>query len=291
VSDFFKFSNPLKSWSFRVACAMVLFGEVFITVSERQQAIIVQLGNPKRIIKEPGLHLKLPFIQRVIYFDQRLLSYDLPPQKIAVGDQKFLIVDVYTRYIITDPLVFYKSAGSELKVQQRLSSLIVGGIHKALGKIELSKLLSKERSSIISNIYNKVKEDSKAFGIDVIDVRISKTDLPKENSEAIFARMISERSMEAKQIRAEGEQKATEIVSQVDKECSIMFSEAKRKAQVLIGEGKAEAIKIKKNAYEKNKDLVSFMMAMETYKEGLKSGSSLLLSSDTEFMKRFFKND
>ncbi len=214
-----------------IVLGVVLFQSAFI-VQEINQAIVLQFGNPKRIITDAGLKFKLPFIQNVVYLDKRVLNLDNPPEEVIAADQKRLIVDAFARFQIIDPLKFYITVGNEMVARSRLSTIINSRIRGVLGTQELATLLSKDRAKQMSIIQNDVNEEAKSFGIKIVDVRIKRADLPQANSDAIFKRMQTERQREAKEFRAEGAEIAAKITSTADKDVTVLLANANKQSQI-----------------------------------------------------------
>jgi len=272
-----------------IVLGVVLFQSAFI-VQEINQAIVLQFGNPKRIITDAGLKFKLPFIQNVVYLDKRVLNLDNPPEEVIAADQKRLIVDAFARFQIIDPLKFYITVGNEMVARSRLSTIINSRIRGVLGTQELATLLSKDRAKQMSIIQNDVNEEAKSFGINIVDVRIKRADLPQANSDAIFKRMQTERQREAKEFRAEGAEIAAKITSTADKDVTVLLANANKQSQILKGEGDGQRNKIFANAFGKDPEFFSFYRAMQAYETALIGGeTSLVLSPDSEFFKFFGK--
>src|SRR5210317_75281 len=272
-----------------IVLGVVLFQSAFI-VQEINQAIVLQFGNPKRIITDAGLKFKLPFIQNVVYLDRRALNLDNPPEEVIAADQKRLIVDAFARFQIIDPLKFYITVGNEMVARSRLSTIINSRIRGVLGTQELATLLSKDRAKQMSIIQNDVNEEAKSFGIKIVDVRIKRADLPQANSDAIFKRMQTERQREAKEFRAEGAEIAAKITSTADKDVTVLLANANKQSQILKGEGDGQRNKIFANAFGKDPEFFSFYRAMQAYETALIGGeTSLVLSPDSEFFKFFGK--
>ena len=272
-----------------IVLGVVLFQSAFI-VQEINQAIVVQFGNPKRIITDAGLKFKLPFIQNVVYLDKRVLNLDNPPEEVIAADQKRLIVDAFARFQIIDPLKFYITVGNEMVARSRLSTVINSRIRGVLGTQELATLLSKDRAKQMSIIQNDVNEEAKSFGIKIVDVRIKRADLPQANSDAIFKRMQTERQREAKEFRAEGAEIAAKITSTADKDVTVLLANANKQSQILKGEGDGQRNKIFADAFGKDPEFFSFYRAMQAYETALIGGeTSLVLSPDSEFFKFFGK--
>ena len=261
------------------------------TVNEIQQAIILQFGDPKRVIQKAGLNFKLPFIQNVVLLDKRILNLDAPSEEIIASDQKRLIVDAFARFKIKDPLKFYISVGNERVARSRLSTIINSRIRGVLGKEELATLVSKERARLMDKITQDVNTEAAKLGIEIIDVRIKRADLPQANSEAIYRRMQTERLREAKEFRAQGAEIAQTIKSTADKEVTIILAEANKKSEILKGEGDGKRNKIFADAFGKDPDFFSFYRAMQSYEKSLIGGeTSLILSPDSEFFRFFGKS-
>lgn len=266
------------------AALFILFQSVFI-VMQTEQVIILQFGEYIRTIKEPGLSFKVPFVQSIVKIDRRLLSYDLPPRKITLGDQKFLVLDSCVRYRISDPLKFFKSVRNEQNAQNRLVPIIMGRMQSALGQSSLSELLSTKRIQILEEIVVGVREAVAEFGIELIDVRIRKADLPPENSKAIFGRMQSDREREAKLLRAEGEERALIIRADADKQVTNILSDARRQAMILEGNAEATATKLLTDAYGLDRSFAAFLQKMRLLQESIQSDTPLYLSTDSEALQ------
>ena len=260
------------------------------TVKEINQAIVLQFGDPKKVISDPGLQVKIPFIQNVVYLDRRILSLDPAPEEVIASDQKRLIVDAYARFKIVDPLKFYISVGDERVARSRLATIINSRIRSVLGKQSLATLLSEDRTKQMAIIQDGVNDEAEKFGITIIDVRIKRADLPQANSEAIYKRMQTEREREAKEFRAKGAEMAVTITSTADKEVTVLLANAKKQSEIMKGEGDGQRNKIFANAFGKDPEFFSFYRAMQAYEKALIGGdTSLILSPDSDFFK-FFGN-
>ena len=272
-----------------VVVVVVLFQSVFI-VKEINQAIVLQFGDPKKIISEAGLNFKLPFIQNVVFLDKRVLNLDNPPEEVIASDQKRLIIDAITRFQIVDPLKFYISVGNERVARSRLSTIINSRIRGVLGTQDLATLLSTERTKQMTIIRNDVNEEAKGFGIKIIDVRIKRADLPPANSDAIYKRMQTERQREAKEFRAQGAEIAAKITSTADKDVTVLLANAKKQSEIMKGEGDGQRNKIFADAFGKDPQFFAFYRAMQAYETALIGGeTSLVLSPDSAFFKFFGK--
>jgi modulator of FtsH protease HflC len=279
----------LKISIFVAVLTGLLIYSTFFIVKETQQAIVLQLGEPKKVYKDAGLYFKIPLIQNVHFLDKRVIDIDAPAEEVIALDQKRIIVDAYAKFIIKDPLKFYISVGNERIAQSRLASIINAKIRGVLGKENLVNLISTNRNKLMSQITKDVAEEAKDFGIDVIDVRIKRADLPSANSEAIFKRMQTERTREAKEFRAQGFEVGQTIKSIADKEAAIILADARKTAQITRGEGDGLRNKIFAEAFGRDPEFFSFYRAMQSYEKSLISGSetSLVLSPDSEFFRYF----
>ena len=270
--------------------AATAFFSIFI-VKEVNQAIVLQFGDPKRIITKPGLNFKLPFIQNVVFLDKRILNLDAPPEEVIASDQKRLIVDAFARFQIIDPLKFYISVGNERVARSRLSTIINSRIRSVLGTQRLQTLLSEDRTKQMALIQEGVNNEAEKFGIKIIDVRIKRADLPQANSDAIFARMQTERNREAKEFRAKGAEMAVTITSTADKEVTVILADAQKKSEIMKGEGDGQRNKIFADAFGRDPQFFGFYRAMQAYEKALIGGeTSLVLSPDSDFFKFFGKS-
>ncbi len=272
-----------------IVLAATAFFSIFI-VKEINQAIVLQFGDPKRIISTPGINFKIPFIQNVVFLDKRILNLDAPPEEVIASDQKRLIVDAFARFQIVDPLKFYISVGNERVARSRLSTIINSRIRSVLGTQRLQTLLSADRTNQMALIQDGVNNEAEKFGIKIVDVRIKRADLPPANSEAIYRRMQTERNREAKEFRAKGAEMAITITSTADKEVTVILAEAEKQSQIMKGEGDGQRNKIFADAFGKDPEFFAFYRAMQAYEKALIGGeTSLILSPDSEFFK-FFGN-
>ena len=258
------------------------------TMSEKQQGLVLQFGEPKRVVQDSGLNFKIPLIQNVVRYDKRILEYDLPIEEVIAVDKKRMLIDSFTRFKITDPLEFYKTVGSESNVRNRLNSNVISSLRRVVGTVTLDELLSENRSNIMIRIRDEVNNEASRFGIEIVDVRIRRADLPEANSQAIFERMISERVREAKEFRAKGSEIAQKIRAEADKDKTVILAEATRKSEILRGEGESSAISIYANAFEMDSDFYSFYRSMQAYGKVLgEDGTTMILSPDSEFLEFF----
>jgi membrane protease subunit HflC len=272
-----------------IAIGFLIYLSLF-TVKEINQAIVLQFGDPKRVIAQPGLKVKIPFIQNVVFLDRRILSLDPHPEEVIASDQKRLIVDAYARFKIVDALKFYISVGDERVARSRLATIINSRLRSVLGKQSLATMLSEDRTKQMAIIQEGVNAEAAKFGIEIIDVRIKRADLPQANSEAIYKRMQTEREREAKEFRAKGAEMAVTITSTADKKVTVILANAEKQSEIMKGEGDGIRNKIFADAFGKDPQFFSFYRAMQAYEKALIGGeTSLILSPDSDFFK-FFGN-
>lgn len=255
-------------------------------VDQTQRAIVLQLGKP--VTEEslgPGLHFKLPFVQNVVFFDSRILDYDAKPAEILTRDKKNMVVDNYTKWRIVDPLQFYRTVRSQQMAQARLDDIIYSELRVALGNYSLIEVVSDKRGVIMKEVTDTSNELVKEYGIEVVDVRIKRTDLPAENERAIFGRMRAERERQAKQYRSEGQEEASKIRAMAERERTILLADANRKSAMLRGQGEAEAIAIWAQALNKDKSFYEFTRSLEAYEKAFGAGGKLFLTPDMPFFK------
>lgn len=265
-----------------------LINSAIFTVTEGQQVMITRFGDPKDQITEPGLHFKLPMIDQTRFFEKRILNIDPPSEEVLLADQKRLVVDSFARYRITNMLAFFQTMNSETAAQQRLYTIINSALRSAMGKATLQNILSEKRDVLMETIQQSVNDETKRFGIEVVDVRIVRADLPEQVTQATFDRMRSEREREAREARAEGEQISIEIKSKADKDRTVLLAEAKRDSEILRGEGDRQAIEIYGKAFGQDPNFYAFYRSLQAYKSSLgKPDTTLLLSPDSDFLKYF----
>ena len=275
--------------SIAAVVVFVLANSLYV-VSQAEQAIVLQFGEPVRLVKEPGLKAKVPFIQKVVLYDTRLLNLDPPAQEVVLNDKKRLDVDSFTRYRIVDPLKFYQTVRTEYQAESKLKEIVNSSVRKILGRITLTELLSKQRTQIMADISSAVKADAEQIGVSVADVRIRRADLPIEVLQAINARMKTERERDAKEFRAEGQQQAQQIRAKADKERTIILAEANKQAQILRGEGDKEAIDLWNKAAGRDSRFYAFYRSLEAYRKALANkDTSFVVGPDSEFFK-YLKN-
>lgn len=268
-----------------VGLLLILGASPFFVVDLTQSAIVVQLGKPVRSITEPGLQWKVPFIQDVTYFDKRLLDYDSGAQDVITKDKKTLLIDNFAKWRITDPLKVYQAFQNQRSAYKRLDDIIYSELRVEVGRHYLSEIVSKTRSDIMAIVTKRGNEKAAAYGIEIVDVRIKRADLPEQNEKAVFARMQAEREREAKQYRAEGAEEAQKIRSEAEKDREILLAEAFKTAEELRGEGDAKAFKQYADAYRQDPKFFEFTRSMEAYKKTFNGRSTFILTPDSEFFK------
>ena len=270
-----------------VLALIVAYGTLF-TVYQTRQALVVRLGEPVRVITEPGLHYKIPLIDSVITIDKRILDLENPAQEVIASDQKRLVVDAFARYRIKDVLKFYQTVGNVEFANSQLSILLNSALRRVLGEATLTQVVRDQREHLMARVRDQLNTEAQAFGIAVVDVRIRRADLPEQNSQAVYQRMQTERQQEAAQYRAEGAQKAQEIRAKADRDVTVLLAEAQSKGERTRGEGDGERNRIFADAYGRDPDFFAFYRSMQAYEAGLRANDTrMLLKPDSEFF-RFF---
>jgi membrane protease subunit HflC len=271
-----------------IAVAIVLYflgASPLFVVDITQTAIVVQLGKPVRNVTEPGLYLKIPFIQEVTYFDKRLLDYDSDAQDVITQDKKTLLLDNFAKWRITDPLKVYQAFQSQRGALQRLHDIIYSELRVELGRHDLLEIVSSSRAELMRVVTQRSNEKASVYGIEIQDVRIKRADLPEQNEKAVFARMQAERERQAKQYRAEGAEEAQKIRSEAEKDREIILAEAYKESEELRGGGDAKAFRIYADAYRQDPKFFEFTRTMEAYKKTFKDRSTVVMSPDSEFFR------
>jgi membrane protease subunit HflC len=267
--------------------AAAVYASAFI-VHQNEQALVLEFGKPKRVIKEPGLNWKLPLVETVDIFEKRILDIDTEPLEVIAADQKRLVVDAFARYKIVDPLKFYQTIRYEGAVSSRLDPIIEAALRRVLGAAAFVDLVREKREELMRRIAQQVNAEGQALGLEVVDVRIKRADLPEQNQKSVFDRMRAEREREAAEFRAQGTAEANRIRATADREATVIKAEATRKGEELRGEGDAERNRIFAEAFGKDPDFFGFYRSMQAYEEALKSGDTrLVLSPDSPFFKYF----
>jgi membrane protease subunit HflC len=271
-----------------VAAAVVLLASgSFFTVHQTQTALVVQLGNPQRVVTAPGLNFKVPFIQSVEYYDARILDLDPPGQDMVLVDQRRINVDSFARYKIVDPLKFFQTVRSETGFRDRFGNILNGAVRDRVGRIDLKGLLDAERNQLMRDITEAVRRRAPEFGIEVVEVRIGRTDLTEQVLQSTYNRMRSDRVAEAAQARGLGQESKSRIEAEADRERTVILAEAEKEVQIQLGTGEAESRKILNAAQGKDAEFYSFFRAMEAYRGSIGSGTTMVLSPDSEFFKFF----
>lgn len=270
-----------------IVLGIFAFSSLF-TVHQTRQALVLQFGGWKRTITEPGLYVKLPFLQNVVEYDRRILSFDPPAETVILSDQKRMIVDAFVRYQIDDPLRFYQTVRSEAGVLSRLNGVVDSSLRGVLGNVTLLTVLSDERTKIMNDIKIRVNEVAQRFGIKIVDVRLRRADLPDQAAQAIYARMRSEREREAREARAQGFEKAQEIRSSADRERSVLLAEAEKHSEITRGVGDKTAIRIYAEAYGADPEFYAFYRSMQAYRKAFADDdTTMVLSPDSDFFRYF----
>lgn len=267
-----------------IALLMFLSTALYI-VDETEQAVVTQFGRFIKTVTEPGLHVKIPFIQQVTFFDDRVLGYDAAPKEVISKDKKAILMDNYAKWRIKNAQQFYESLRDEIRAQFRIDDIIYSELRAELGVRNFDAIISEERSEIMDKVTKNSDRQASRYGIEIVDVRIKRADLPPENEKSIFGRMQTEREREARQYRSEGTKEATKIRAEADKERTVILAEAYKKEQQIKGEGDAEAIRIYAEAYEQDPEFYAFTRTLEAYKRSLKDKATLVLSPTSEFLK------
>ena len=278
----------MKNISRLLAGILVLFIFSAFKVNETQQALVLRFGNVKRVITSAGLHFRAPFIDNVKYIEKRVLNLDPPAEEVILGDTKRLVVDVFARYQIVDPLKYYQVLKTENQAVGRLNKFVNSQMRSVLGKVSLDEVLSENRAGMMDKIKQGTNAEVSRMGIKVVDVRIGRADLPKQNSEAVYSRMRSEREREAAEARAQGKEIAIKTKASADKERDVILSEAKKEAEEMKGQGDQEAIDIYADAYSKDKEFYKFYRSMNAYQNSLTNDTTVILNpSEAGFLKEF----
>ncbi len=275
---------------FVLLVAIVVGYSSIFTVSQTEQVLLVRLGEPVRVVTEPGLNFKVPFIDAVISIDKRILDLENPAQEVIASDQKRLVVDAFARYRIKDALRFYQSIGSIQAANIQLTTLLNASLRRVLGEVTFINVVRDERDVLMGRIQQQLDREAASYGISVVDVRIRRADLPEQNSQAVYQRMQTERQREAAEFRAQGGQKAQEIRSRADREATVIIADANSQAEQVRGDGDGERNKLFAEAYGKDADFFAFYRSMTAYENSMKGNDTrFLLRPDSEFF-RYFAN-
>ena len=277
----------LTAGAIAAGIVLLLINLSFFEVNQIETVLVTQLGEPVRVIDSPGLHYKIPFVQTAIPFDKRLLDYESPPEEVILGDQRRLIVDSFTRYLITNPLDYYKAVGpTEDGIRARLNSVVTSSLRRVLGNESLLDVLSAQRERSLGSIREQVNGEMSGFGVKIVDVRIRRADLPQENTDAILQRMKSERDRVAAQARAEGAEAAVKIRSDADRQRTVLLADARANADRLRGEGESQTIAIYANAFQRDPTFFTTWRTLQAYKEAFANGhTKLVITPDNDFLR------
>jgi membrane protease subunit HflC len=260
----------------------------FFIVNEREQALVVQFGQPQRTVVEPGLHVKVPFLEQVIFLEKRVLSLDLRPQEVLASDQRRIVVDSFARYKIIDPLKRYQAAANDTIANDLLEKIMDTTVRNVLAQQPMNNIVSGERGSLMAEISRITNQRAASIGLEVIDVRLKRVDLPQQNSDAIFQRMRTEREQEAAEKRAEGQRDKVKIEADADRQVAVLVADAEKQSQIIRGEADGKAVKIFADAFGKDEEFFEFYRTMQAYRKALgKEDTTLVLSPDSEFFKLF----
>jgi modulator of FtsH protease HflC len=270
-----------------VFALVIAYGALF-TVYQTEQALVIRLGEPVKVITDPGLYVKWPLIDSVIAIDKRILDLESPAQEVIASDQKRLVVDAFARYKVQNPLRFYQTVGTIEAANSRLSTLLISALRRVLGESTFIQVVRDERPQLTSRMREQLDREAAAFGINVVDVRIRRADLPEQNSQAVYQRMQTERQREAAEFRAQGSQRSQEIRSRADRDVTVLIADATSKAEQTRGEGDAQRNRIFADAYGRDADFFGFYRSMQAYEAGLRHNDTrMLLQPDTEFFRYF----
>jgi len=272
-------------WITGIGVLLVIAARTLYAVSETEQVVVTQLGRPVRLVQTPGLHLKVPFLQQLTFFEDRLLDYDAAPAPVITRDKKNLVVDNYAKWQIRDPLKFLQTVQNEAGAQARLDDIIYSKVREQLGLHDLVEVIATKRDPIMQAVTAGSHEASIAYGIGVIDVRIKRADLPPENAQAVYGRMRTEREREAKRYRSEGQEEALKIRAESEKQKTILLAEAYEQDQAIRGEGDAAAMRVYAEAFQHDPDFFTFTRTLEAYRKSLKGKTTLLLPPQMEFLR------
>ena len=271
-----------------IAVAVIVGYSAMFSVYETRQALVLRFGEPREVIKDAGLHFKLPFIDNVIFVDKRILDLENPAQEVIASDQKRLVVDAFARYQITDPLRFYQAVGTVQGANAQLSQLMNSALRRVLGESSFQALVRDDRSALMGRIREQLDREAERYGINVVDVRIRRADLPEQNSQAVYQRMQTERQREAAEFRAQGNQRGQEIRSRADRDVTVLIADATSKAEQVRGEGDAQRNRIFAEAFNRDVDFFSFYRSMQAYETGLKHNDTrMVLKPDSDFFRYF----
>jgi membrane protease subunit HflC len=270
-----------------VVLGIVGYGSVF-TVHETQQALVLQFGNPVKTVQDSGLNFKIPFVQDVQYMEKRILDFDAPPVEAVAADKKRIVVDAYARFRISDPLKFYQTVNNEVTARNRLAPIVNSSLRNVIGRVNLEVMLSGERNRLMLEIRSLVNEEAQKLGIEIIDVRIKRADLPEANSQAVYDLMRAERKRIATEIRAEGAERSQKITATAEKQRTVLLANAIKTSEIMRGEGDALRNKVFADAYTKDPEFFAFYRSLQAYRTALQAGNTtMVLSPNSDFFNYF----
>ena len=268
--------------------AFLTFTGAFFIVNETKQALVLQFGDPRKVVTKPGLQFKIPFIQDAVFIDSRLLNLDPQPEEMILSDQKRIIVDSFARYRIVDPLKFFQTVRNEVTFSDRFGRIINAAVRGVIAQYSLTSLLSEERLKIMNQIENQIKINEQSFGVEIVDIRIGRTDLTEQVSNNVYQRMRSEREKEANLLRAEGEELSKEIRASADRQQTVIIAEAERTSSILRGEGDAQKNKILGDAYGLDEEFFDFLRTMQACKDTFGDTEMSMVIAPGEVCEKFF---
>ena len=270
-----------------VVLGVIGYGSVF-TVHETQQALVLQFGNPVKTVRDSGLNFKIPFVQNVEFMEKRILDFDAPPVEAVAADKKRIVVDAYARFRISDPLKFYQTVNNEVTARNRLAPIVNSSLRNVIGRVNLETMLSGERNRLMLEIRGLVNEEAQKLGIEIIDVRIKRADLPEANSQAVYDLMRAERKRIATEIRAEGAERSQKITATADRQRTVLLANANKKSEIMRGQGDALRNKVFADAYTKDPEFFAFYRSLQAYRTALQSGNTtMVLSPNSDFFNYF----
>ena len=278
---------PKKTIALLVLVLILIFAlnSFFFKVREDRQVVVTRFGKPVRVLRDAGLNYRVPFVEQLTFFDRRLLEYDSNPTEIITQDKKSLVVDNFSRWRIIDPLQFLRTVRTEPGAQARLDDIIYSELRQELGRKDLSDIVSKDRAQLMAKVTKASDKKAREYGIEIVDVRLKRADLPVENLKAIYGRMQAERQRIARQYRSEGKEQAQKIRAETNRERDVLLAEAYEKEQITKGEGDAKSIDLNAQAFGQDQEFYAFLKSLEVYRSSLKDKTTLLLPADSDFLR------
>jgi membrane protease subunit HflC len=278
---------PKKTIALLVLVLILIFAlnSFFFKVREDRQVVVTRFGKPVRVLRDAGLNYRVPFVEQLTYFDRRLLEYDSNPTEIITQDKKSLVVDNFSRWRIIDPLQFLRTVRNEIGAQARLDDIIYSELRQELGRKDLSDIVSKDRAQLMAKVTKASDKKAREYGIEIVDVRLKRADLPVENLNAIYGRMQAERQRIARQYRSEGKEQAQKIRAETNRERDVLLAEAYEQEQITKGEGDAKSIDLNAQAFGQDQEFYAFLKSLEVYRSSLKNKTTLLMPADSDFLR------